>query len=166
MATIPFYNPQTFSPTIVMSAVSLAALSFLGFAAISTLTAENLGQKNQVGKAMVIVLFLMWALYVLQTWTAGMAWSAIGSLQADKDNAFYIVAAAVGGTSLKVACQLATAVCWGFSAVLAAQTAVSRILFSMSRDGLSPLLGLLVIGIIYRTFVSLKNKRAVSLSEI
>lgn len=134
----PFYNPQTFSPTVVMSAVSLAALSFLGFDAISTLAEESTGQKNQVGRAMIIVLFMMGGLFVLQTWIAGMAWPDLVSLQADKDNAFYLVAGAVGGPSLKAACAVATAVSWGFSAALAAQTAVSRILFSMSRDGLLP----------------------------
>ena len=35
-------------------------------------------------------------------------------------------------------CALATAIAWGIFDSLAAQTAISRILFAMSRDGMMP----------------------------
>ncbi|MBD2837816.1 APC family permease [Pseudomonas sp. JM0905a] len=134
----PLYNKETFSPGLIMSAVSIAALSFLGFDAISTLAEENAGKASDVGKATIIVLFLMGGLFIVQTWVAGMAWPDFGALAEDKDNAFYTVAYAVGGTPLKVACAVATAVSWGFSCALVAQTAISRILLSMARDGQLP----------------------------
>ncbi|MFJ4440742.1 APC family permease [Pseudomonas sp. NPDC089422] len=134
----PLYNPDTFSPGLIMSAVSIAALSFLGFDAISTLAEENSGKSSDVGKATIIVLFLMGGLFIIQTWVAGMAWPDFGSLAQDKDNAFYTIAYAVGGAPLKVACAVATAVSWGFSCALVAQTAISRILLSMARDGQLP----------------------------
>lgn len=134
----PLYNPETFSPGLIMSAVSIAALSFLGFDAISTLAEENSGKASDVGKATITVLFIMGGLFILQTWVAGMAWPDFGALAQDKDNAFYTIAYAVGGTPLKVACAVATAVSWGFSCALVAQTAISRILLSMARDGQLP----------------------------
>ncbi|POF43770.1 porin [Pseudomonas laurylsulfativorans] len=137
-STLPLYNPETFSPSLVMSAVSIAALSFLGFDAISTLAEESSGNAKDVGRATVIVLFLMGGLFILQTWVAGMAWPDFGSLGADKDNAFYLIANAVGGPLLKTACAVATAVSWGFSCALVAQTAISRILLNMARDGKLP----------------------------
>ncbi|WP_152222253.1 APC family permease [Pseudomonas sp. SCB32] len=134
----PLYNAETFSPGLIMSAVSIAALSFLGFDAISTLAEENSGKPSDVGKATITVLFLMGALFIIQTWVAGMAWPDFGALAQDKDNAFYTIAYAVGGTPLKIACAVATAVSWGFSCALVAQTAISRILLSMARDGQLP----------------------------
>jgi amino acid transporter len=137
-SVLPMYNAATFSPSLVMSAVSIAALSFLGFDAISTLAEESSGNAKDVGRATVIVLFLMGGLFILQTWVAGMAWPDFGALEADKDNAFYAIANAVGGPSLKVGCAVAPAVSWGFSCALVAQTAISRILLNMARDGLLP----------------------------
>ena len=134
----PFYNPATFQPSLVMTAVSLAALSFLGFDAISTLSEETRGGRETVGRATLAVLFIMGGLFVLQTWVAGMVWPDFAALAADKDNAFFAIAAAVGGKSLQTACAVATAVSWGFSAALVAQTATARILFSMARDKALP----------------------------
>ena len=38
--TLPFYNPQTFSPGVVLHGTSLAVLTYIGFDAISTLSEE------------------------------------------------------------------------------------------------------------------------------
>lgn len=130
----PVYNPISFDLGAVMSAASIAALSFLGFDAISTLAEENAGKTHDVGRATVLVLFLMGCLFVLQTWVAGMVWPNFAALAADKDNAFYVVANAVGGASMKSACAIATAVSWGFSCALVAQNAIARILLCMARD--------------------------------
>lgn len=134
VSTKPFYNPETFSPSVVMTAVSLAALSFLGFDAISTLSEETKSSHHTVGQATLTVLFIMGGLFVLQTWVAGIIWPDYTLLEKDIDNAFFTVANVVGGTPLKTACSVATAVSWGFSAALVAQAATARILFSMARD--------------------------------
>lgn len=49
----PFYNPETFNPGLVMSAVSLGVLSFLGFDGIATLSEEAKDAKKGPSKAMV-----------------------------------------------------------------------------------------------------------------
>ena len=46
--------------------------------------------------------------------------------------------AIAGGKFLYGLCALATAIAWGIFNSLAAQTAISRILFAMSRDGMMP----------------------------
>ena len=77
----------------------------------------------------------MGALFVLQTYIAGCI-SPDGAVFAhDQGNAFYLVAQVVGGRWLYVVCAVATALAWGIFTALAAQTAVSRILFAMGRDG-------------------------------
>ena len=46
--------------------------------------------------------------------------------------------AIAGGKFLYGLCALATTIAWGIFNSLAAQTAISRILFAMSRDGMMP----------------------------
>ena len=131
----PFYNPATFSLPLVFSAVSLGVLSFLGFDGIATLSEEAEDGRRGPGRAMMASLAIVGALFVLQTYIAGCI-SPDGAVFAhDKGNAFYLVAQVVGGRWLYVVCAVSTALAWGIFTALAAQTAVSRILFAMGRDG-------------------------------
>ncbi|MCP2238983.1 APC family permease [Thermoanaerobacterium thermosaccharolyticum] len=128
-----FYDPQNFSLGLVMSAVSIAVLSFLGFDGISTLAEETVGGKKTVGRATVLALIFAGALFILQTWVASMVWPDYKSFTS-LDTAFYDVAKRAGGTWLMLTTSLATAFAWGIANSLAAQAAVSRVLFSMARD--------------------------------
>lgn len=134
----PFYNQATFSPTLVFSAVSLGVLSFLGFDGIATLSEEAKDGRRGPGRAMMVSLAIVGTLFVLQTYLAACI-SPDGVVFAhDQNNAFYLVAQVVGGRPLYIVCALATALSWGIFTALAAQTAVSRILFAMSRGGSLP----------------------------
>ena len=134
----PFYNPETFNVGLVMSAVSLGVLSFLGFDGIATLSEEAKDAKKGPSKAMVGSLLIVGFLFMLQTYIAGCL-SPDGAVFADDpDNAFYLVAEIAGGKFLYTLCALATAIAWGIFNSLAAQTAICRILFAMSRDGNLP----------------------------
>ncbi|MCD7034020.1 APC family permease [Metabacillus sp. GX 13764] len=129
----PLYDESHFSFSLVMGAVSLAVLSFLGFDGISTLAEETKGGKDTVGKAAVWSLLLVGVLFIVQTWIASLImpdYSKFKSL----DTAFYEVAELAGGVWLKNLCIIATAISWGLANALAAQAAISRILYSMGRD--------------------------------
>ena len=129
----PVYNPATFDPKLVMSAVSLGVLSFLGFDGIATLSEEAKDGRRGPGRAMMASLAIVGSLFVLQTYLAACI-SPDGAVFAnDEGNAFYLVAQVVGGRWLYVVCAVATALAWGIFTALAAQTAVARILFAMGR---------------------------------
>ena len=134
----PFYNPETFNPNLVMSAVSLGVLSFLGFDGIATLSEEAKDAKRGPSRAMVASLLIVGFLFMLQTYIAGCICPDGEVFANDPDNAFYLVAEIAGGKGLYILCALATAISWGIFNSLAAQTAISRILFAMSRDGNLP----------------------------
>ena len=134
----PFYNPDGFSLNVVMGAVSLGVLSFLGFDGISTLSEEAKDAKRGPGRATVCALFIVGALFMLQTYVAGCLDPTGASFADDPDNAFYLVAQIAGGNFLYALCAVATAISWGIFNALAAQTALSRILFAMGRDGMLP----------------------------
>ena len=133
----PLLNPGTFSIGIVLTAVSVAVLSFLGFDAISTLSEENKGDDRVIGRATLAALGLVGVLFVVQTWVAALFVSDPGRLISEGDaagTAFYDSAEVAGGAWLSVLTAVATAVAWGFANALVAQAATSRLLFSMARD--------------------------------
>ncbi len=122
---------------MVMAATSLAVLSFLGFDAISTLAEEAKDPKKIVGKATVTALFLVGGLFVFQTYLAGLIWPDHTTFE-NPDTAFYAVAQLAGGAWLRILVALGTAVAWGIGDGLVAQAAISRLLYSMSRDKMMP----------------------------
>ncbi|WP_203362934.1 APC family permease [Bacillus sp. REN10] len=128
----PFYDVDAFSLPLVMGAVSIAVLSFLGFDAISTLSEEVQGGKQTVGKATIATLLCVGTLFIVQTWIA----SDLGRGMTIKnlDTYFYEIAGVAGGTWLKNVTILATAFSWGIASSLVAQAAIARVLFSMGRD--------------------------------
>jgi amino acid transporter len=132
----PIYDPKVFSLSTVAGATSIAVLSFLGFDGISTLSEESRGNQNAVGRATVLALLLVGALFMLQTWIATDL--ARGLHFASPETAFYEVAERAGGAWLRLITILAVVIASAIANAKAAQAAVSRILFAMARDGKLP----------------------------
>ncbi|HTV95757.1 MAG TPA: APC family permease [Steroidobacteraceae bacterium] len=132
----PIYVPGAFSWGTIASATSVAVLSFLGFDGISTLAEENRGVQGAIGRATVLSLLLVGALFMLQTWVAtdlarGMSFSS-------PETAFYDVAQRAGGAWLKLLTIVAVVIASAIANAMAAQAAVARVLFAMARDGKLP----------------------------
>ncbi|WP_030909977.1 APC family permease [Streptomyces sp. NRRL F-5126] len=136
----PVYNPDQFHVSFVFGAISVAALSFLGFDAISTLAEEVKGGSKMVGRATVLSLLMVAGLFVVQTFLAGLLLPGKTQFTGDTatNDAFYTVARLVGGTWFKVVVALTVALSAALANSLAAQAATSRLLFSMARDGQLP----------------------------
>ncbi|MGA2024749.1 MAG: APC family permease [Steroidobacteraceae bacterium] len=132
----PIYDPKVFSLATVAGATSIAVLSFLGFDAISTLAEESRGGRDAVGRATLLSLALVGALFMLQTWIATDL--AQGMHFASADTAFYEIAARAGGRWLRVITIAALVIASGIANAMAAQAAVARILYAMARDGKLP----------------------------
>ena len=133
----PLYNPQTFNFALLMQAVSIAVLSFLGFDAISTLAEEIKGDPGRsVGKAALITLVVMGTIFVVQTWIATDLAAGLGFKSAD--TAFYEIAELAAGSWLATLTPVTTALSWGIAVAVTSQSAVSRLLFGMARDGKLP----------------------------
>ena len=135
----PIFNGDNFSMSLVLSAVSVCVLSFLGFDGISTLAEESKGGPASVGKASIWALIIVGFFFVIQTYLAAcvVPWEGIETF-ADIDSAFYEVAHTAGGAGVMWICALATGLAWGIADCLVAQAAISRILYSMARDGFLP----------------------------
>lgn len=136
----PFFDASNFSLDFVFTAISVAALNFLGFDAISTLSEEAKGGGRAVGRAIIIslvlVIFCFVALTALATWLVPDVQSFVGDNQINE--AFFNIAYMVGGTPLKVACAAGVSILSAVGNVLTSQAAVSRVLYSMGRDHMLP----------------------------
>ena len=133
----PVYQPDSFSLGLIVSAVPIAVLSFLGFDGISTLAEEAKGGGKAVSKAIFIVLFVIGGLFIAQTWIAALIQPDPKQF-ANLDTAFYDTARIAGGNWLGVLAAATTALAWGIADSLVAQVATARILYSMGRDRLLP----------------------------
>jgi amino acid transporter len=132
----PIYNAKVFSFATVAGATSIAVLSFLGFDGISTLSEENRAGRDAVGRATVLSLMLVGVLFMLQTWIAtdlsvGMDFSSPATV-------FYEITLRAGGPWLRLITIVTVVIATAIANAMAAQAAVSRILFAMARDGKLP----------------------------
>jgi amino acid transporter len=132
----PFYQPQFITPPLLFGALSIAALSFLGFDAISTLSEEARGGSRSVGWATILSLFLAAGLFILQTWLAGLfVLGKPGFAAGDAtDDAFVNIAALLGGSWFKLACSLFGIALGCIAGALTGQAAASRLVYGMARD--------------------------------
>ena len=134
-STTPIWDPNTVSAPLLAAALSIAVLSFLGFDGISTLAEESTGRKNPAGRAMIIALFVVAALFVTQTWLASLLAGGREAFGDDEvGNAFFTLVEAASNTGWMNAFFAVNVMAVGFANAMAAQAATSRLLYSMSRD--------------------------------
>jgi amino acid transporter len=132
----PIYDPHVFSFATVAGATSIAVLSFLGFDGISTLSEESRSGKAAVGRATVLSLLLVGVLFMLQTWIATDL--SLGLHFSSPETAFFEITERAGGAWLRLVSIIAVVMAAAIANAMAAQAAVSRILFAMARDGKLP----------------------------
>jgi amino acid transporter len=137
--TTPLFDAHLFTPQIAAAALSIAVLSFLGFDGIATLSEEAKGGRRSAGVAMITGLVLVAVFFVAQTWLAAMlvpGTTAFGNEQVN--NAFFSIVGSISSSGWEVAFLAMNALAVGIANAVAAQSATSRLLFSMSRDGRLP----------------------------
>lgn len=133
----PFWSPEGFNINMIMTATSLAAFSFLGFDAISTLAEESNNPRKMVGRATITALILVAVLFMLQTYLAGLIMPNYKDIT-NPGTAFYTIAGIAGGPWLRYLTALAIAIIGAMGSGLTGQAASARLLYSMSRDGVMP----------------------------
>ena len=136
----PLFDRAKMTPSLIFGALSLAALSFLGFDAISTLTEEAKGGARAVGQATMLSLLLAAGLFVLQTYLASLFVLDRKSFAPGDEaaTAFFIIAKAIGGEPLRWSVSILGVLFSGLAGALTAQAATARLIYSMARDGMLP----------------------------
>lgn len=132
----PFYRPDVFDLGTVATATSFAALTYIGFDAVTTLAEEVENPTRNLPRATVLVCLITGLVSVLLVYLGQLVWPAYQEFR-DFDTAFLDVAQRIGGvglfTALVIALTLAT-----FGAALTGQAGAARVLFAMGRSGVLP----------------------------
>ena len=137
----PFTGLASFEGSAVISAVSVAVLSFLGFDAIASFAEENAGDERQVARAIVLCLSTAGMLFVAQSWLAGvlspMTASDLNARPERQGTAFYDIVRLAIAPWLATLLAITKAVGPAFAA-MTGQAAAARLLYAMARDGQLP----------------------------
>jgi putrescine importer len=129
----PVINSQTTLPA-VMSGAAIAAYSFLGFDAVTTLSEETIDPTRNIPRATVFAAAASGMIYVIAAFLLTLVHPSLAFQ--DVDNAGYEILAAVSGRGFLL---LFTVVLVAYGAsVMCAQAGSSRLLFAMGRDGMLP----------------------------
>ena len=119
----------------IAGGAAIAAYSFLGFDAVTTLTEETIEPRRTVPKAILLVALIGGGIFILVAYVTQLVHPG-GTFDAP-DSAAFDIAVQIGG-NLFGAVFLAALVVAQFTSGLAAQAAGSRLLFAMGRDGVLP----------------------------
>lgn len=132
----PFFQPDNINLGFLARATSIAVLSFLGFDAISTLAEETADPRKTIGRATVLALILLGGIFMLETYVAALVHPQVHNLSATMG--FFDIARQAGGQGLYVLLLVVSIMAAGIANALVAQSAISRILYSMGRDQMVP----------------------------
>ena len=135
-STIPFYDPREFDFRSVLHATSFAALTYIGFDAVTTLAEDVHNPKRNVLLAIVIVVLFTGFFGGALTYLAQRVWPDFRTFP-DVATAFMDATRRVGGAALFEALVVLVAIA-DFGAGMAMQVGSARLLFGMGRDNVLP----------------------------
>ena len=118
-----------------MSGAAIAAYSYLGFDAVSTLTEETIDPKRNMPRAILWIALIGGAIFVLAAYSMQLAHP--GTVFHDTDSAAFEVAQTIGG-DVFVTVFLAGLILAQFASGISAQASVGRLLYAMGRDRILP----------------------------
>lgn len=134
VSATPFINPATTAAGISGGA-ALAAYSFLGFDAVTTLTEETINPRKSMPRAILLITLIGGGIFVLVAYTTQLVHP--GGVFADADSAAFEIAKTIAGDFV-ASLLLAGLVVAQFSSGLAAQASAARLLYAMGRDAVLP----------------------------
>lgn len=132
--TAPFFNAGSSIGTISAGA-AIAAYSFLGFDAVTTLTEETIEPKKTMPRAIMLIALIGGGIFVVVAYFTQLVHP--GGTFVDSSSAASEIALQIGGT-LFGAIFLAGLVVAQFASGLAAQASASRLMYAMGRDSVLP----------------------------
>jgi putrescine importer len=132
----PFYNPKTFQISAIASATSFAALTYLGFDAITTLAEEVENPRRNVLLSVVIVCLFTGVFGGMLIYLAQLVWPVYQSFP-NPETAFMDVTRRVGGAWLFQTVGFLLVLAY-LGSGLTGQVGAARLLFSFGRDHVLP----------------------------
>jgi len=132
----PFYDPSTFSWNSIWTGTSVAALTYIGFDSISTLSEEAINPRRNILLATVLTCLVTGVLAATEVYVAQLVWPR-GKLFPDMDTAYVFVAGQAGGRILFHVIN-ATLLLATIGSGIGTQLGAARLLYGMGRDNALP----------------------------
>jgi len=135
-STLPLYDPKTFKWPTVMTATSFAALTYIGFDGVTTLSEEVVNPKRNVLLACVLTCVFAGVISALEVYLGALVqpnWHSFPSLE----SAFMDICRQVGGLLLFHGMG-AILILAAFGSALTGGLGAARLLFGMGRDNVLP----------------------------
>ena len=145
VSSVPFTGPDA-PIEAVIGAAAIAAYSFLGFDAVTTLTEETREPAKTMPRAILLIALIGGLIFIVVTYFTQLVHP--GGEFADEASAASEIARIIGG-DLFTSLFIAGLIIAQFTSGLAAQASGSRLLYAMGRDGALPRR---VFGVLHRTF--------------
>jgi amino acid transporter len=135
---IPFYDPATFSPSLVFRGTSIAVLTYIGFDGISTMSEEVENPRRNILLATVGTCLFIGILSAIEVYAAQLVWPSHTPFPDSMvDTAYVFVAKRVGGMFLFHLLN-ATLLIANMGSGMAAQFGAARLLYGMGRANALP----------------------------
>lgn len=128
-----FWQPETFALHPLMLGAAIAALSYIGFDAISTLAEDTLRPERDIAIATVLVCVLQTVFCVVSVYLATLAWPDYRTFP-HPETAILDISRLIGGPWMLGAITFVLLVA-GLASALTGQAGASRLLYGMGRDG-------------------------------
>ncbi len=168
----PFFKPDV-SFSMALAGAAVAAYSFLGFDAVSTLAEETIEPRKTMPRAITLIALVCGGIVIVAAYFAQLVHPS-GAFR-NEDAAAFEIAKMVGG-DIFVTLFLIGLVLTQFTAGLSAQSSTGRLLFAMGRDGVlprrlfgylhpvfrTPMLGLMLSGLVGVLAVGLDESTSTS----
>jgi putrescine importer len=136
VSVAPFYRPAVFDLRTIATATSFAALTYIGFDAVTTLAEEVENPTRNIARATVLVCLITGLVSILIVYLGQLVWPAYQEFR-DFDTAYLDVAQRIGGLGLFTALVIALILA-NLGAALTGQAGAARLLFGMGRSGVFP----------------------------
>jgi len=134
--TKPFYNPATFSLSTVFTGTSIAALTYIGFDSISTLSEEVVNPQKNILRATVLTCVATGLFSAIEVYAGQLVWPDF-SHYPDLDTAYSFIAGRAGGLALFHLVN-GTLLVATIGSGMGSQLGAARLLYGMGRDNAIP----------------------------
>jgi amino acid transporter len=135
--TRPFYDPHTFSAHAVLTGTSVAALTYMGFDSISTLSEEVRNPRRNIMLATVLTCVITGVLASVEVYAAQLVWPSGRGFGNQPETAYAQVGAMISGpwlaTLINVTLLIAT-----IGSGMGTQLGAARLLYGMGRGNALP----------------------------
>lgn len=136
MSSVGILPTHGFAMDPILRGASIAALSYIGFDAISTLAEDSVNPEKDIGFSTVMACVVQTIICIVTVYFAALAWNNYHSFPL-VDTAILDIGHRVGGEAMFLLITVVLLVA-GVASALTGQAGSSRLLFAMGRDGVLP----------------------------